>query len=597
MKRLLIILLAALLLVGCGKKPPEPVATEPTEPVDMGLYVPGSSAEQATAGAVRMYKLPEDTYYNLTGIGSNVLAMGQKGLTMLSGQYAETVTNLEIADLSAASIVDTHATGMAYYLPSNRHIYVLNPQLQVVSQVLLPEEALENPVISIAKYEVYYSTGAEIRALNLNTGISRLLRQQTVANLSLVGAYFDGEVLLCRINEDNRPIQLAYVSTQTGQILNGGQGITNLQTNGALYFADWQDGTLHQSVYGVRGADAKRFTAALPEGEVRGRTVLLAMHGVVHYAETEGGLALAYYNLNSGKCTAQVTIPDIKTPAKIHSDGTHVWLLETGAEPALYRWDISKSPSADEAVYTEVLYTAQNPDSQGIAQCRSLADDYQKKYGVKIQLWQDAVAHADGHTLVAEHKPQVIEKMLKDAESVLTQFPDKFLLKTVEKGWLQIALVQSIDGDKDWVQFWEEGDCWILISAKADTAKALIQGISYGIDSHVIGNSRKYDTWEQLNPRLFAYSYTEKPGDWSKYLDTATRAFADEIAMTYPHEDRCRIFYNAMLPDNGEMFTSTIMQEKLLRVCTGIREAYNLEKKTDTYPWEQYLQSSLAYTE
>ena len=146
------------------------------------------------------------------------------------------------------------------------------------------------------------------------------------------------------------------------------------------------------------------------------------------------------------------------------------------------------------------------------------------------------------------------------------------------------------------MQFWEEGDCWILISAKADVAKALIQGISYGIDSHVIGNSRKYDTWDQINPRLFAYSYDETPGEWAKYLEGATRAFADEIAMTYPHEDRCRIFYNAMLPDNAEMFTSTIMQEKLLRVCAGIREAYGLEKKEETYPWEHYLQTSLAYT-
>jgi hypothetical protein len=45
------------------------------------------------------------------------------------------------------------------------------------------------------------------------------------------------------------------------------------------------------------------------------------------------------------------------------------------------------------------------------------------------------------------------------------------------------------------------------------------------------------------------------------------------------------------------MFASAIMQEKLLRVCTGIREAYGLEKKTDTYVWEQYLKTSLAYTQ
>lgn len=599
MKRLLVILMVVLLLVGCGKKTP-PAVTEPTnsEEQDYGLYEPGSSVEQGTEGAVRQYKLPEDTYFGLTGIGGNVLAMGQKGMTMLTGDLAQGVTSLETTELFAASVIDTHATGLAYYLPGTRQVKMLNPQLQVTLDLTLPEAALGKPVISLAKYEVYYSTGSEIRALNINTGISRLLRQQTVANLTLVDAYFGGEVLLCQLADENGSPQLAYVSTETGQTLNGGLDISNLQTNGAEFFADWQDGTLLQSVYGIRGAESKRFSApGIPEGKTGGRAVLLAMRGVVYYTETDSGLELSYYNLSTGKHTAQVVIPGLKTPAKLCSDGTHIWLMVTEGEPMLYRWDISKSAITDEAVYTSTLYTAEKPDTQGLTQCRTLADDYQKKYGVKLLLWQDAVAHADGHTLVAEHKPQVLEKMLKAAEPVLTHFPEKFLLKTVEKGWLQIAFVQSIDGDKDWVQFWEEGDCWILISAKADTAKALIQGIAYGIDSHVIGNSRKYDTWNQLNPKGFSYSAANKPEDMQKYLEPATRAFADALATTYPHEDRCRIFYNAMLPDNADMFVSAIMQEKLLRVCTGIREAYNLEKKTDTYIWEQYLKTSLAYTE
>lgn len=599
MKRLWILLLTALLLTGCKKQPPAPVTTEPTVPIeDRGLYVPGSSAEQATIGAVWLYQLPEDTYFDLTGIGSNALVMGQKGLTLLNGVYGEVAATMETADITSVSVVDTHATGMAYYLPNTRQVNVLNPQLQVVTQLTLPESVLGKPVISLAKYEVYYSTGSEIRALNINTGISRLLRQQTVANLSLLGAYFGGEVLLCQFANENAPPQLVYVSTETGQTLGGGQGISHMQTNGQDYYAYWLDGTLRQNVFGTRGGETKSFlAAAVPEGKVGGRVALLSMRGIVDYLETDIGLELSYYNLNTGKRTAQVVIPGMKSPTKIHSDGTHIWILAADQENVLYRWDVSKSPIEDEGVYTDILYTAQNPDAQGLAQSRQLADDYQTQYGVKLLLWQDAVVHTDGHTLVAEHKTQVINKMLAEIQPVLAHFPQNFLLKTVEKGWLQIALVQSIDGDKDWVQFWEDGDCWILISAKADAAKALMQGMAYGIDSHVIGNSRKYDTWNQLNPKNFTYSATNTAENLAIYFEPASRAFADELAITYPHEDRCRVFYNAMLPDNGEMFTSPIMQEKLLRVCTGIREAYNLEKKADTYIWEQYLQTSLAYTE
>lgn len=599
MKRFWILLLAVLLLAGCKKQPPASQTTAPTGPEETtGLYVPDSPTEQATAGAVRMYKLPEDTYFDIAAVGSNVLAVGQKGLTLLTGEYGAVSATLSTGDITSVSAMDTHATGIAYYQPNTRMVNVLNPQLQMVTQLVLPSTVVGKPIISLAKYEIYYSTGTEIRAQNMNTGISRLLRQQTVANQTLLGICFGGEVLQCQFAGENGTTQMAYISTETGQSLSSGQGISNLQTNGADYYAYWLDGTVRQTVFGTRDGASQSFLApAIPEDKVGGRVALLAMHGIVDYVETEAGLELTYYDLNTGKRTAQVTIPGMKSPAKIHSDGANVWILPADQQNALYRWEISKSRVEDEAVYTGPLYTAQNPDAQGLAQCRQLADEYQTKYGVKLLLWQDAVAHTGGHTLVAEHKTEVINKFLADIQPVLAQFPDKFLLKTVEKGWLQIALVQSIDGDKDWVQFWEEGDCWILISAKTDAAKALIQGMAYGIDSHVLGNSRKYDTWNQLNPKSFTYSATNTAENMAKYLEPATRIFTDELALTYPHEDRCRIFYNAMLPDNAEMFSSLLMKQKLLRVCTAIREAYNLEKKTETYIWEQYLDAPIAYVE
>ena len=60
-------------------------------------------------------------------------------------------------------------------------------------------------------------------------------------------------------------------------------------------------------------------------------------------------------------------------------------------------------------------------------------------------------------------------------------------------------------------------------------------------------------------------------------------------------EDRSRIFWQAMLPDNAQMFKSEIMQKKLLLLCQGIRDAWRLQWKEETYPWEQYLSESIAY--
>ena len=147
------------------------------------------------------------------------------------------------------------------------------------------------------------------------------------------------------------------------------------------------------------------------------------------------------------------------------------------------------------------------------------------------------------------------------------------------------------------MQFWSEGDCWVVLSVQGDVVDSLLQGMAYGIDSHVLGNSRDFDTWADLNPKGYVYPYAPVTNEKSSYLTGSNRAFTDLKAMGYPHEDRCRVFYHAMLEDNADMFRSPVMQAKLVRLCTGIREAYNLEKKTEIYRWEQYLKKPINYVE
>ena len=112
----------------------------------------------------------------------------------------------------------------------------------------------------------------------------------------------------------------------------------------------------------------------------------------------------------------------------------------------------------------------------------------------------------------------------------------------------------------------------------------------------MLGNSRDYDEWKKLNPEGFDYDYNYyvyKTHD-SEYLSDENRYFADAYAMTFPHEDRCRLFVHAMLDANADLFATDAMQAKLKRMCQGIREAYGYERDGNTYVWEQYLNISLA---
>ena len=67
--------------------------------------------------------------------------------------------------------------------------------------------------------------------------------------------------------------------------------------------------------------------------------------------------------------------------------------------------------------------------------------------------------------------------------------------------------------------------------------------------------------------------------------------------MSFAKEDRARILECAMTEGNEAVFASSAMQNKLLRVCRAIRDAYDWKKDTRSFPWEQYLHKSIAYVE
>jgi len=600
MKRIAIFLLAVLLLAGCGRKkqPQEPTeTTETTEQVVIPeIYVPNSEAEKATNGALRSYALRDNSATGIYNMGVNLLVVSDKKMCVVAGEQGQVIAQKDAEQNSAVSRVTVSATGVAYYVAEKRQVVVLNPQLQEVNRVTLPGDMVEYPIISLTKSEVYYSNGKEIRALHMITGISRLVRQQLVATQSLQGAYFDDTVLLCRLTE-NKKVSDVYISAETGQTLAANTGVFDMQTYGERFVLRQIDGACEQMLFGTRGGDQAK-TLLLPDATVA--FPVLPINSVVGCTMQEDVSVLSLYQLENGKRTAQVALPANQTPKAVCCDGTYIWVLASDGkteQKTVYRWDIVKSPVTDETVYTGILYTAENPDEAGLAACMELLPAIEEKHRIWVAVWKNATKYAGPHTIVLEHQPQTLTKQLTALESALSKLPDKFLYETMNRKRMRIAFVRSIDDGLDYAQFWKDGICYILISSKADVAKALYQGIAYAVDSYVIGNSRDYDNWNNLNPAGFTYASSYDIPDNPQYLTGDSRAFADSKAMSYPHEDRCSIFSNAIVQNNSEMFRSATMQAKLKTVCLAIREAYKLEKSTKTYVWEQYLTESLAYIE
>lgn len=592
MKRIIPILLLILQLTGCGSSEvPDAMAPTPLEATAataelVSLYDADSEIEQQTGGAVRAYPLGDGAKTDLMIMGDKLLVVFDDGiLTLLQGELGE-VAATGIADLAqdrTGGELIAWSDGVMYFDENSRETVILDAQLQESLRVALPEQSQGNPVLQ-SSGEVFYCTGSEIRALDIRSGISRLVRQHNCTEQELTGSYFDDKVIGCRITDETGAQRIIYLYADTGEAVQEDTTLYRMETGGQWYFASKAE---DETPYIFGRVDAEPM-CLYPAGETVESALL--MHGAVGYAAAEDGLHLSFYDFNSGIRTAEVTLNGVGTPDALTSDGAYIWLI---AEGVLYRWDVSMTQIADETVYTDQRYTAESPDTEGLAECQSRVQQLQETYGLFLHIWQDAATLAKDYTLEEEYRVSVIQDSLDQIEGLLQQFPENFVKDT---GNVTFCLVNTLKSGKTYEQYWDGATCTVVLSSQ-DVEKSFLMGLGVAIDTKVLGNSRDFDTWNDLNPRGFKYTYDYEANEERENADKYQDAFIDRHSMSFPTEDRSRIFAYAVLPEGAEYFTHDDLQDKLLRICEAIREAYDLEESTVIFPWEQYLDEPIAEEE
>ena len=573
MKRLILVLLAVLLLAGCSKKSAKKEAVNATEatsqPVPTGVYEADSEIEKQSGGALRVYNTTGVDVYAVKG---GVAVLHDSGeLTLLDTEMGKTLNTAT----GIAHVLAVGDTSVFYYDGSIRECALDGSANRAW---VLPDGRVGDFAIGTKTREIYYCVQGQIRALHLDTGIDRMIKEHSMQHQNLTGAWFGGEVIGWETENGT-----SFLSAIDGRELSGADGLESMYTHEDLLMAYRVDGVTKQLVVGERTGDRKLLF--VQEQEL---IPALALGGVVAVDDTEE-LRLSFYQIADGKKTAAVTVHGQAHCLAVAAD-QFVWILTS---TALYRWDVSATPVSEETVYTGPVPTAEAPDEAAISQCQQRVDQMEKDYGVKIEIWQDAVAQTDNIPMDVEYQPQAINEMLDALEPHLMVFPDKFLRSTVKNGWVRICLVRHVDTPQGYTRFWAGKDCYIVIGYDADMAQAFYHGLGGAVDSHILGNSRDFEYWNDLNPDGFQYTYSDLLNPENAEFIPAF--FVDEQAMVNPMEDRARIFYYAITQDNGHRFQDPAMQEKLKTLCLGIREAYDLQKSTDTYLWEQYLTDALAY--
>ena len=580
MKRLLLLLLVVFLLTGCGKEEPVVETTEPTvevtEPVC--IYMPNSSVEQQTGGAVKVYVPEKDNYIGMGVMGEDVVLVSDLSkLTKVYGESGELGSSIKVGETISCESTDFTASdkGVSYYRADGLELVFLDTELKQQSKVDIPEGISGRPCVSHTNQEVYYCIGKEVRALHLQTGISRMVKEQAGQSVELVDSHLDGTMLECRVTEEDGTQWLIYLDSATGQTLDDANQLLSLKTGTTQYLAARQEGIVYQQIIGTVGGTPRSFNL---EEEVQ---EAFALGGVFRWYMEDATLVLDYYDLQSGKHGAQTRMAGVSEPISIAAGSNYIWILAAeGKQQMLYRWDVNLSPTGNEYSYISPLYTRENPDIQGLQQCAQRATELKDKYGIQISVGADALEVTGDYELVDEFQVQALTAMMDDLETGLQMFPDGFLQASLAKGQLHISLVRSIGDGKEMVQFYQDGNAYVVLAASENLLENFLHGVAYVIDSHVLGNSRDYDTWKDLNPWSFDYDYNyyeyESHGD-SELLTYEGRYFVDAYAMTFPHEDRCRTFVYAMLDDTGVYFHTAAMQAKLKRMCQGIRESYGYE--------------------
>ena len=316
---------------------------------------------------------------------------------------------------------------------------------------------------------------------------------------------------------------------------------------------------------------------------------------------------MGLYDLSAGVLRSSVLLPDIDLTGqcRVTSDGNVYLTAHSATENAwwILKWNYTAFPPESRESCLEPYYTRDDPDDVGQAACRAQAQTLGRRYGITVLVFDEAAEAAPwDYAFTPAYRVDKTRWALADLESTLAAFPDGFL-EALKQDWddLTVCIVDSIRGtaesgsldSAEGLQFQNGTHYYIALAPQDEDSliHTLFHEFSHLIDTQVMNRSSAYDNWNDLNPQDFAYSL-DVNADMTPYKALLTgpdRAFVDDYAMTFPAEDRARIFECACTAGNREIFDSPIMQAKLRRICTGIREAFGLKNTEEVLLWEQYL--------
>jgi hypothetical protein len=577
-------LLLALLLAGCAA---QPTPTTEATAAD-ALYTPGHRLETQTSGMMQVFPTETSGFCRIWAMGEDVLLSGDGKLTCLSGASLTPGSTRQ-----ADTVLQTGSDGV--WLFDGSAVQILDGSFALLQTVTIPDEVLGVP--GLEGSQLYYLSEGCLKVLDLSTGLSSLLRDNMAFTDGTVQCL--GDLLLLHMTDEDGIGKTLLVSAADGSTQYPSLAVADacrFETGLGILLEDGQVLLLPDS------GGAQKLT--LEEGEQM-VGFLPEIGGLITCRNDTAGLTLRLYALSRGILRCSVLLPEVDLVGTgcVSADGTLYISAHSTQETAwwILRWNYEAFPPVSEDSCLEPYYTRDFLDVQ--ASCETLARELGAQYGISVLLFDEAAACAPwDYSFTAEYRVDKTNWALEDLKATLEAFPEGFLTK-LRQDWedLTVCIVDTIQGtaesgsldSAEGLQFQNGSHFYIALAPKEEDSlkHTLFHEFSHLIDNRVLTKTGAYDNWNDLNPQDFAYSL-DLNADMTPYKALLTgpdRVFIDNYAMTFPAEDRARIFECACTSGNEEDFVSPILQAKLQRICTGIRQAFDLEADAESFLWEQYL--------
>lgn len=595
-------LLFAILLWGCSTSPqPTEDTTAPTETQVQATEpaaLPAETQDSITTfhlesgNCAGILRFSESSYALLTTTGQMSLLSGER---LIIDNSRDLGCQLSSDDPSILVKEDQ----ISYY-DSTRGAYVtLGRNLTEISSVTIRDTILAGPIMSEDFSTAYYCTAEGVRALDMATGNSRMLRQEHGTIVSLDGILFSDSILrYTRQNEDGVNDTI-FIRTSDGSQVYFANLDGQLTTWGENYAAVMQlelpMGTCRQILTGSLSGTIQN----LDIGE-SWDTILFPGSGMaLIQTVTDNGTKAELYDLSDGTLAARRVFTDHEAPFP-HSwyDGEYLWLWNN-EESLLHRWDVSQNAYTSDSFFA-YHYTLSDPDETGIENAKLRARKLSEAYGISIEI-VDGVNRTSGadYTGYPDFRSSQYLSALNQLHEALDRLPDGLTGLLGADGQLVIQLVDDFDpalGVQSGTGSLEFGSPRVIqVSICQDLQAIFYHELFHAMELVIQSETNALEVWTDSNPRDF--DYTGSAAAWaageyaqSEYLSEGDNYFADDYCFVSPREDRAQTFMYAMMAGQETRFASNAMQEKLEVLSHAFRDAFeDFGELEVVFPFEQYL--------